>query len=281
MLDPRGWLHAAQNTPAGARRRVDHDCGGGRTLIVSNKADGWSAFCFRCDERGWVAKPRPTLAERINQRKAHAQEDTRIAAHVLLPEPINTDVATWPPLAAAWLYRAGVGKPEIAQLGAYWHEPSGRVVLPVVQDGQIVYWQARDPDWSRTSRRPKYINPPVDKTALVAAYGRNPGSGSEIVLTEDILSAFRVGQLSEAWALLGTNLTDAVLARLLERRAPVAVWLDPDAAGRKAARVIGRRLALCGVPVRTVRSAQDPKLLSRREIALVLRHHPVAVAQNP
>jgi len=277
MLAPEGWLAAAQATPEGSRRRVDHDCGGGRTLVVSNKADGWAAFCFRCDDHGWVPKPTPSLAERIARRKAQAHQDASIGASVLLPEPINTNVGTWPPAAAAWLYRAGIGKPEIAQLGAYWHATSGRVVLPVVQDGELVYWQARDPDWTRASKRPKYINPPIDKSALVATYGHGPG----IVLTEDILSAFRVGQMTEAWALLGTNLTDAVLARLLERRAPVAVWMDPDTAGQRSARDTTRRLALCGVPARCIQSVRDPKLLSRRELSLALRPDIVAAAEDP
>jgi len=169
MLAPASWLAAAQATDPGRSRRVDHDCGSGKVMVVSNDRDAWRAYCFRCGEHGWVAKPQPSLAERIAARKAQADQDTRIAASLVLPEPICTHVADWPVHAAVWLYKAGIGKPEIAQLGAYWHEPSGRVVLPVVQDDNLVYWQARDTDWTRQSQRPKYINPPVDKTALVAA----------------------------------------------------------------------------------------------------------------
>jgi len=277
VLDPKGWLSAAQNTPEGARRRVDHDCGGGRTLTVSNTATGWRAFCFRCDDHGWVAKPQPTLAERLARRKAERQQDARIVTTVALPEPVNTDVATWPQSAAAWLYKAGIGKPEIARLGAYWHAPSGRVVLPIVEDDTIVYWQARAPDWTRRSQRPKYVNPAIDKSALVARYG----NGSDLVLTEDILSAFRVGQVTQAWGLLGTNLTDAVLARVLAADKPVAVWLDPDAAGRKASRSIAKRLMVCGQAARIIQSEKDPKLLSRREIETVIRPDLVAAAENP
>jgi len=246
-------------------------------MVVSNTETGWSAFCFRCDDHGWVAKPQPTLAERIARRKAERQQDARIVTTVALPEPVNTDVATWPQSAAAWLYKAGIGKPEIARLGAYWHAPSGRVVLPIVEGDDIVYWQARDPDWTRRSDRPKYVNPAIDKSALVARYG----SGSDLVLTEDILSAFRVGQVTQAWGLLGTNLTDAVLARILAADKPVAVWLDPDAAGRKASRSIAKRLMVCGQPARIIQSEKDPKLLSRREIETVIRPDLVAAAENP
>ncbi|QYD70860.1 toprim domain-containing protein [Paraburkholderia edwinii] len=175
-----------------------------------------------------------------------------------------------------WLLKASCGAPEIAQLGAYWHAPSARVVLPVADDGELVYWQARDPSWTRKSERPKYVNPEVNKERLVARYG----SGDEIVLTEDILSAYRVGQEGEGWSLLGTNLTNGVLARLIDERKPVAVWLDPDAAGRKASRDITQRLSACGIPNRVIRSLRDPKLLSRRQVRIELGLNTPARAED-
>lgn len=266
MLDPKTWLDAAQATDEGRKRRVDHDCGGGRTLIVANEERAWTSFCFRCDDRGWFPKPQESLSERIARRAAETAQDVRTASSVALPEPINTDAATWPAKAAVWLYKAGIGRPEIAELGAYWHEPTSRVVLPVIDGEDVVYWQARDPFWTRSSNRPKYINPSIDKQHLVAKYGR----GDPLVLTEDVLSAFRVGQVTEAWSLLGTNLTDAVLARILRRGGVVLVWLDPDAAGRKASRTIINQLRACGVAANPVSTQRDPKLYSRRDITLVI-----------
>ncbi|CDK30087.1 putative DNA primase [Burkholderia phage AMP1] len=152
----------------------------------------------------------------------------------------------------------------------------GRVVLPVISGEEIVYWQARDPFWTRTSNRPKYINPETDKQHLVAKYGR----GDPLVLTEDVLSAFRVGQVTEAWSLLGTNLTDAVLVRIFERGGKVRVWLDPDAAGRKASRTIINRLTACGVDASAIHTQRDPKLYSRRDIALVIGRDTPAPAED-
>jgi len=266
LLDPRSWLKAAQETDEGRKRRVDHDCGGGKTLIVSNGERGWSAFCFRCDDQGFKAKPQPSLAERIARRRAEQEQDERIASSVALPEPINTDVASWPGKAAVWLYSAGIGIPEIARLGAYWHEPSARVVLPVAEGDNLVYWQARDPWWTRKTERPKYINPDVNKQHLVASYGR----GDPLVLTEDVLSAFRVGEFTEAWSLLGTNLTDQVLARIIRRGGPVRVWLDGDAAGRKASRRILKQLRSCGIDAERIETPMDPKKYSRRQLPSVI-----------
>ncbi|WP_246641676.1 toprim domain-containing protein [Paraburkholderia edwinii] len=276
MLDPKSWLDAAQATAEGKKRRVDHDCGGGRTLIVSNQDRKWTAFCFRCDEAGIVEKPQESLSARIARRRTEDEQDERIAAVAGLPEPIDTDIANWPREAVVWLLKASCGAPEIAQLGAYWHAPSARVVLPVADDGELVYWQARDPSWTRKSERPKYVNPEVNKERLVARYG----SGDEIVLTEDILSAYRVGQEGEGWSLLGTNLTNGVLARLIDERKPVAVWLDPDAAGRKASRDITQRLSACGIPNRVIRSLRDPKLLSRRQVRIELGLNTPARAED-
>ncbi|AQT27796.1 DNA primase [Ralstonia phage RS-PI-1] len=276
MLDPKTWLDAAQATDEGKSRRVDHHCGDGRTLKVSNGDRGWSAFCFRCDDKGWFPKPQESLAERAERRRREAVQDEQTASSVALPEPINTDVATWPVKAAVWLYKAGIGRPEIAELGAYWHEPTARVVLPVIDGEDIVYWQARDCGWTRASNRPKYINPETDKQHLVAKYGR----GDPLVLTEDVLSAFRVGQHTEAWSLLGTNLTDPVLARILKRGGSVRVWLDPDTAGRKASRTIINRLVACGVSAHAIHTQRDPKLYSRRDIALVIGRDAPASAED-
>ncbi|WP_429498825.1 hypothetical protein ACQUFY_05840 [Robbsia andropogonis] len=243
---------------------------------MSNEDRAWKAWCFRCGELGAVDKPTESLSERIDRRKKEAAQDDAIRSVAALPEPIDTNVAGWPPEAAVWLYKAGIGIPEIAELGAYWHAPSGRVVLPVVDDARLIYWQARDPQWTRSSDRPKYINPLVNKDSLVARYGSAP----EVVLTEDILSAFRVGQVAEGWSLLGTALPPGVLLRLIRDGRPVAIWLDPDAAGRKAASEVRRQLDACGIPNRVIRSKRDPKLLSRRQIRLELGHNTAAPAED-
>lgn len=245
-------------------------------MIVTNGDRHWTAYCFRCGERGWFPKPQESLSERIARRARESSQDERIASTVALPEPINTDVATWPQEAAVWLYKAGIGKPEIAQLGAYFHEPSARVVIPVIEGGEPVYWQARDPFWTRASKRPKYINPTINRQALVAKYG----DGNPLVLTEDVLSAFRVGQCTEAWALLGTKLTDGVLANILTRGGAVRVWLDGDGAGRKASRTIINGLRACGVDAVPIHTQRDPKLYSKGEILFVTRLDAPASAKD-
>ncbi|OZI20075.1 hypothetical protein CAL26_21205 [Bordetella genomosp. 9] len=265
MLDKREWLAACQALPEGRSTRVNHSCGDGKTLRLSHEATRWRAWCFRCDEAGVEDKPVESFADRLARLKREESVDSALETVTHLPGPPEFDVSAWPAAAKVWLFKAGVGLPEIEELGAYWHEPSGRLVLPLFDpDGNLIYWQARDVTWTRASARPKYINPKVDKQYLVAKYGR----GDPLVLTEDVLSAFRVGQSTEAWSLMGTSLSDGVAATI-ETHRPVCVWLDPDRPGLRAAREITKQLLSLGIDARRIRSRADPKLLSNREI----RHH--------
>lgn len=270
MLDPRSWLDQAQELAEGRRARVGHDCGPGACMIVEHKAEGWSSYCHRCADKGWVPKPMPTLAERVARKQAQLLADKEIERDPRPPYPPTFDVQQWPLQARVWLFKAGLFVEDIADLGAYYHEPSRRVILPVTKDGKLVYWQGRNVGLCELGA-PKYINPSVDRAELVAEYGTGP----EIVLTEDILSAYRVGMATEAWSLLGTKLPTPILVRLLNAKRPVFVWLDDDDhgnnPGQHAAAVIKRTLTNVGIPCTNIRTTKDPKLLSRAEIKEVLR----------
>ena len=226
-------------------------------LLVSNGDEGYSAWCFRCNDSGFIPHPAPSLSERLAKLERARNAEVRASSSVALPEPAICDPQLWPKLARLWLYKAGLSNDDIMRLGAYYHEPTGRVVLPVWRDGKPVYWQARSVD----GRQPKYINPEIDKSHLCAKYG----SGPVIALTEDVLSAFRVARVTEAWSLMGTAMAPGVFADLLQQGKPVVMMLDPDAGGRKATPPIVRKLALHGVPVSVAAPRRDPKYLTKEE----------------
>ncbi len=222
-------------------------------------------------------KPVESLSERIARRAQEREVDDAMTQSVhgviTLPTPVNFDVETWPSEARVWLYKAALDRTDIGKLGLYHHEPSGRVVLPVFERERLIYWQARSVD----GRQPKYINPKVNRQRLVAKFGR----GDPLVLTEDVLSAYRVGQLTEAWSLMGTKLTDYIATDILKRGGRVLVWLDPDwqypegkRPGVIAAKKITNQLRSMGVQVERIVSRADPKLLSRREIHETIRQVP-------
>lgn len=171
----------------------------------------------------------------------------------------------WPLAARVWLHKAGLGRPEVAALGAFFHGGTQRVVIPLLEDGEVVFWQARSVD----GRQPKYLSPPVDRSTLLPRFGAGP----TITLTEDLLSAFKIGLVAEAWCLMGTHANPRLIAALLERRAPVNVWTDPDAAGRHAARKVHSQLKAYGIEVRVIRSERDPKLHTFDQIRSYLCPH--------
>lgn len=266
MLESQGWLQHAQALPEGGTRKVAHDCGEGDCLQINHKRDGWSAYCHRCGFKWFVPRPAENLAEKLARlRRMQAAEDAA-ERDVRLPLPAEYEPSAWPLVARVWLYKAGLSNVEIKQLGIYWNPYMQRVVIPVRDDtDEVVYWQARTLD--KTNPR-KYTNPRVDKRRLVAKYG----SGPALVLTEDLLSAYRVSRAGyEGWCVLGTKMNDWIAAQLINSGRPVAVWLDPDGAGRKGGRAIINQLRAYGLDVKDVVSEKDPKLLTREVIEWTLK----------
>ena len=262
MLDPRSFEKHTANLKLGGRLRTNHDCGPGRTLLLSRNEDGVSAYCFRCGEPGFIKDER-TLQERI-AALAKVREADAVATTPELPQPRITNVQLWPKEYRVWLYKAGLSNDAIERLGFYWHPVTQRVVMPVFDAGELVYWQAR----SLNPNVPKYINPAVVRGTVVPRYGRG---GPCIVLTEDILSAVKVGYVNEAWSIMGTSLPDKVALQLVQAARPVLVMLDPDDAGRKGTAKIIDQLRLLGLQVGTFMGRADPKLLSLKEIECAIQ----------
>jgi hypothetical protein len=203
-----------------------------------------------------VPKPRPSLAERLARLREEITADSVAEQDIRPPTPMEFDPRIWPLPARVWLYKAGLSNELILQLGFYWNPWMQRVVMPVLDGLTVRYWQARGFD----KDRPKYINPKVDKPLF------KQGSGPLLCLTEDMLSAARVGEVTAAWSILGTSVDDSKIAQIVATGLPVKVWLDPDAAGLKGRRKLVPRLRAFGVDATSVKAERDPKLYSREEI---------------
>src|SRR5687767_2683779 len=107
MLNPQSWLPQAQELALGQRRRTEHDCGDGPVLIVEHKPTGWSAWCHRCNDKGWHPAPQPSLAERLARLKEKDAADDAVRGTISPPLPGVFNPSDWPPHARVWLYRAG------------------------------------------------------------------------------------------------------------------------------------------------------------------------------
>lgn len=268
-LSLESWLPQAQALALGERASGQHECGEGRKLLVEHKEDGWAAWCYRCSDAGWHPKPRPSLAERIKALTEQRSKDAAIRATIRPPMPAVFDTRQWPECAQVWLYRAGFDREWIEDIGFYWCPEAKRLVMPVLDDaGALVFWQARGFD----PARPKYLSPdmagspkPVYKAAPIRAVA--DFQSDVLCITEDILSANKVGQVCHGWSILGTSLTPLSEREIVEL-APsrVWVWLDPDDAGIKGRRKIVPRLRALGIDAKSVRAELDPKCYPLDEI---------------
>lgn len=263
MLSPASWKDKADGLPLGGRVRTDHDCGGGRTLTVRHDEKGLSAFCFRCNDSGWLpAAPEP-LSVRLERLGRQSAADAQMQACVALPAPQVRVWDEWPAACQLWLLKAGLCRADLPKLGAYYHPPTNRVVLPVLgPSGGLLFWQARAVD----KRLPKYMAPMTDKAGVIPMYG----AAQDVTLTEDLLSAYKVGLVAEGWSLLGTSISQHTLAELVKRNCRVNVWLDPDPPGRRAAKKVLAALRGAGLEARDIRSDVDPKLVHRQQIKELL-----------
>lgn len=266
-MSDKAWLVSAQSLPEGSTRKIGHDCGAGDCLQINHKRDGWGAYCHRCSYKGFVPRPAETLTEKLERLKRIQTAERDACFSPSLPMPAEYQPSLWPLAARVWLYKAGMSNVEIQHLGYYWNARIQRVVMPIRDAaGTLLYWQARTLDKTNPT---KYINQKgVDKHSFIARYGAGP----IVVLTEDILSAYKVSRAGvEAMPLMGTKLSTTVAAEIVRDGRPVACWLDPDVAGRTAAAKVCKTLRAYGVKVTNVISDRDPKLLSREEIICALR----------
>lgn len=269
MTDDPVWLATAKTLKAGRYIRIEC-CAHDKSLRVSNEERGYRAYCFRCGPRGFVAHGDFSIDQLRRRREEFAllQE-----ANVRLPHDFTTEI---PPNEAVWLYKAGISTELAKHYGFGFSQSLKRVVLPVYRDSALVGFTAR----STIGAKPKYIERMASPsaifiadpaTALPATTDWPEGSGPDLVVTEDILSAVRVGRLvRRCVSLLGTSANGHQLSDALMDCRTVAIWLDPDRAGRVAALKLERTLALQGYETVRIRTEQDPKRYSNREIRRLL-----------
>ena len=295
LMEPSEWLAEAQACDVGTKNKVTHLCGDA-SLVVYNNVDSWTAWCWRCHTRGWVPKPEANMRERLARKAQQKELDNAISYQVRQPFPACFDLTSWSPTARLWLYKAGLNAGLIRELGAYYHKPTGRVVLPILDaHGATVFWQARNPEYPQGG--PKYISASVPRDRLHAIYrphngdgmprvyaaldGRGSGGDEQgtgtipFVLTEDILSAFKVGMsgAGTGYAVMGTALGQHTLALLVRDDAPVILWFDPDGAGESARATITKQLRLVGIVPASLTTPKDPKHYCLADIKRLINEH--------
>lgn len=269
------WLAFAKTLRCGqtVRTPCSSACNNTRSQIVSHNARGFTRHCFACGEHEYKPHGIRSIAQ-IEQAKRDAEfvEQAR-QTRLRLPDDITNDL---PVPAARWLFSYGITEQLQRKHGITYSPRYDRVCLPVFEDGVLTALQMRAVS---ALVRPKYLNPDGPQVGSALKYA-SPDSVDPIlqeyciVITEDILSAIKVGTVTRACSILGTTLTDARLGKLLRsgvRRA--FIWLDSDAAGVAGAKRITNKLRQCGVAVTNICTEKDPKCYTREAITQVLKEH--------
>jgi DNA primase len=251
----RDWREWAATLEVGKSVRVQHTCADDRSMLVSRSDSGTSAYCFRCGKVGWLPPPVESTAEKVARIARQRAGDSSLPPTCVLPGPQEYDIDKWPEGAKIWIYKAGLSRADAGVLRLYWHHTSDRVVIPVLSaTGNGQFYVARA---YQKGRAPKYLCPTPKPKNLYASWGR----AKAVCLTEDILSAIKIGMASgEAVCLFGTKISDYVMSRVMTRH--VLVMLDPDPPGQRGALRICAQLKAYGVPYTNIVLDRDPKLLS-------------------
>lgn len=275
------WLQQAQRLPEGRSARVSHDCGEGRPMIIEHTAEGFRCWCHRCHEGGFKPHGQRALSKIVERWNAAAGDHNDFK--IILPHDLTRRDLPWP--AVRWLSKAGITQRLMDEYNIGYSPRYGRVYLPVYsapnRSGvrRLEYYQGRA---VYDGQVPKYLNPKVNKASLVfSSRNRAPGSitpreskrGQTAIITEDILSAIRVGEVPGAAgvSILGTSPSPGQINYLSTFRSCL-IWLDPDSAGQKATRLLKRSLEMIGQPFWVMTSERDPKLYSHRELQEMIWH---------
>lgn len=226
------------------------------------------AWCFSC---GYYEPPD---VEKEMFKAFQASPEWRKEEYEYDDNFINfpVDYSRYLPVAAAkWLGKYSITNTEIAKHRFGWSAQYQRLIMPVFDtDNRIVMWQGR----AVFDRQPKYLTrgPVSDICHIIypADWEFNKISQTgliEVVITEGLLDAIKVGRITPAVPLWGSKASPKLLRKLSNQFELLGVWLDPDKIS-DAVRTAIR--ASQWIPSYVVSSTQDPKAYTEDMITNML-----------
>lgn len=218
-----------------------HHCKHGKDndkLFITRCDDGYTilAYCHHCDYRGKFDERDTLTVEQIQSFTPVPKDNDKYVM------PTNTQMigTAGTVMAEDWIIKAGVSVEEAWNHGIVWSPWLKRVVIPVYTFGQLSVMQTRRIMFD--DKGPKYCNyknfeglpfrsftRDVTKINLILKQVKKVPLRKRVVLVEDALSCIRVGRHLPCVALMGTHLSDVVLAYLIKRGfTEFNVFLDDD-----------------------------------------------------
>ena len=283
MLSNR-LLNIANGLSIGQRLKTVCECSitsGSKSMLISRSVtNSIHAHCFRCGLDEFVSASPRSLTELTRDRETFASwmaQDRSSTSGIELPTDFTLDIPT---AGRLWFLTSGISVEIAKKYGIGWSKSLSRVILPVYgpePQRELLGFCARR---IGNAEGPKYINRTTDASVVFCSSEQimlpiqSRYSGPiQVVVTEDALSAIRVGRLVNARALLGTQPSPEKLLSIvgnIDKGSVVAVWLDGDKAGRKGRNKTARRLSLLGMKPVFITTQLDPKRYSNREILEIL-----------
>jgi hypothetical protein len=247
-----------------------HHCKEGKgndRLYIKRTASGYLYNCFHCGKSGGVRASSLEGADHAPRVKSVRRTGERLSA-ASLPRDATGEWSEFHPRGRAWLGRY-LTSGEVRDNGILYSPSIRRVVLPVHRDGRLVGYQTRRLfDDDPAPKYMSYTSSPADYWYLRDTFGSMGGS---CVLVEDMISAAKCSYHIPSAALMGTNLKDSLLARLVSMYDKYLIFLDDDNAQVKAsARKIKKRLDIFGECVIIMGVGCDPKDLPHSELERML-----------
>lgn len=263
-------IDLALKLTCGGRTRVKC-CRGDASMLVSHSIQCVSWYCFRCKDAGYEPHGVQSIEE-IHRRTKEYRESLREAPGLVLPDDYTTEV---PAHAAVWYLSKGISYELALQHQIGFTPALDRVVIPVWEDTwrediageQLVNVQLRA--W-QDGIKPKYITPGGYKFPH-AMFWNLQSAGDAVVITEDVLSAIKVGRDYPATSTLGTNLSSPRAWKVSQRFKEAYLWYDGDKPGRTAAKAGIAQLELMGVKAYNIHTDKDPKAYNRQQVHEIIR----------
>lgn len=224
------------------------ECGSKDNLGVWDDGSEW---CWGCH----YYKPPDTI------KTFQSRHDKKAAYIKCITLPDDT-VELIPKAAVDWLGKYNLTDKEFATLSPMYSYEKELLIFPVYGPGKVLLmYQGRY--FGENPKHPKYLTYGAKDILHIV------GEPNEtIVVTEDLISAVKVGTVINAMPLWGSSLSQEAIKRLSSRFSHLIIWLDKD----KARESLRTRLKASPFfdEVQCVVTELDPKEYSNEEIAKFL-----------
>ena len=244
----------------GPTSRVNHDSqscsGNSRSMAVWVNNDGTvGAKCHRCGATGFSRGNKPSGFKSAPKSKKVRYE---------LPADMEYDWGKFPVKAIAYLNRFKFTQQDTLLHGIGWSYEMNRLIFPASNLAmKSPGWQAKSfgvgTRYITSTRFPKFMYTHIHHPAT-----------DGVIITEDLLSCIRASSVLSSFAVLGTGITDEMVAELTGSYRTFYIWLDNDNPTVKAQQLkMHNRLAMFGRSY-IIKSDKEPKECTSEEIRSIL-----------